>query len=260
MLVCSRTSTEGSILPDSDPLRPHPPLSHYYSTEQERRRRVDGWFDESASHYNFITQAMSFGSGHRYRKQALLRAGLAEGMSLLDVACGTGVIAGYAQKIVGTRGTVAGLDPSGGMLLQARKRGVRGLVRAVAEALPLESERFDFLSMGYALRHVADLRATFSEYRRVLKPGGKVLILEITPPRSRVSFRILEFCLGRVAPTVARLGGGGRPAQELMEYYWETIEKCVAPPVILGALEEAGFSNVSRHVELGVFSEYTAVR
>jgi demethylmenaquinone methyltransferase/2-methoxy-6-polyprenyl-1,4-benzoquinol methylase len=45
-----------------------------------------------------------------------------------------------------------------------------------------------------------------------------------------------------------------------MEYYWETIEKCVAPPVILDALEEAGFSNVSRHVELGVFSEYTAVR
>ncbi|HVQ35337.1 MAG TPA: class I SAM-dependent methyltransferase, partial [Candidatus Bathyarchaeia archaeon] len=96
-------------------------------------------------------------------------------------------------------------------------------------------------------------------YHRVLKPGGKLLILEITPPRSRVSFHVIKFYLGRVVPLLARIGGGGADSQRLMQYYWDTIEHCVAPPIILRALEEAGFKKVSRHVELGIFSEYTGV-
>ncbi len=245
--------------PGPDPLRPHPLLTDYYGDEQQRRRQVDAWFDASAPHYNFITQAMSFGSGHWYRKQALLRAGLAPGMRLLDVACGTGVIAHHAQDVVGEQGLAVGLDPSIGMLHESRARGVRGLVQALAEALPFRTAQFDVLSMGYALRHVVDLHRTFDEYRRVLKPGGKLLILEITPPRSRLSFHLLKFYLRGVVPMVARIGGGGSGSQTLMQYYWDTIEHCVAPPVIMKALEEAGFLQVSRYVELGIFSEYTAL-
>ena len=253
-------SPAGPTRENPDPLRPHPLLTRYYGSEDERRRQVNAWFDESASHYNFITQAMSFGSGHWYRKRALLRAGLAEGMRVLDIACGTGVLAAHARAIVGARGGVVALDPAAGMLREARHRGVHELVQAVAEALPFASARFDLLSMGYALRHVADLHATFAEYRRVLKDGGKALILEITPPVSRISFHLLKFYLGRVVPLMARLGSGGRGAQELMTYYWDTIENCVPPPVILDALRQAGFTNVERHVELGIFSEYVAVR
>ena len=202
---------------------------------------------------------MSFGSGHWYRKQALLRAGLGEGMHLLDVACGTGVVAGHAREIIGATGLTIGLDPSMGMLREAKKRGVRGLVRALAEAVPFPAGSFDMLSMGYALRHVVDLHQTFSEYHRVLKQGGKVLILEITPPRSRLSFHLVRFYLGRMVPLFARIGAGGADSQRLMHYYWDTIEHCVTPPTILRALEEAGFKKVSRHVELGIFSEYTGV-
>lgn len=244
--------------PGSGPLRPHPLLTDYYGDEQQRRHQVDAWFDASAPHYNFITQAMSFGSGHWYRRQALQRAGLAPGMRLLDVACGTGVIARHAQEIVGPEGMAIGLDPSVGMLHEARGRGVAALVQALAEALPFRTAQFDMLSMGYALRHVVDLHRTFDEYRRVLKPGGKLLILEITPPRSRLSFHLLKFYLRRVVPLVARIGGGGSGSQTLMQYYWDTIEHCVAPPVILEALEAAGFQQVARYVELGIFSEYTA--
>ncbi len=259
MLTPPASPVGGPARPGTDRLRPHPLLARYHANERERRRQVNRWFDESAAHYDFITQVMSLGSGHRYRKQALLRAGLAEGMSVLDVACGTGVLASHARDIVGTSGLVMGLDPSAGMLREARRRGVGRLVQALAEALPLGSGRFDLLSMGYALRHVADLRAMAREYRRVLRPGGRVLLLEITPPESRLPFRLLKFYLSRVIPQVARLGRGGRGAQELMRYHWDTIENCVAPPVILAALEEAGFSRVGRHVELGIFSEYTAV-
>jgi demethylmenaquinone methyltransferase/2-methoxy-6-polyprenyl-1,4-benzoquinol methylase len=242
-----------------DPLHPHPPLERYYASEEERRKRVSRWFDQAAAHYNFITQAMSLGSGHRYRRRALERAGLARGMKVLDVACGTGILSSHAQGVVGPEGLVVGLDLSAGMLRQARRGGVRHLAQGDAERIPVASGQFDFLDMGYALRHVADLRATFQEFRRVLKPGGRILILEITPPRSRFGLGLVRLCLGRVVPVFARLAGGGRGSQELMKYYWDTIETCVAPPVILAALREAGFSSAERRVELGIFSEYLAV-
>jgi len=245
--------------PGGEALPPHPLLTRYHADEQERRRQVNRWFDHSAAGYDFISQMMSFGSGNRYRRQVLVREGLSAGMSLVDIACGTGVLTAHAQEIVGGGGLVIGLDPSRGMLHEARGRGGQRLVRAMAEALPLQGGRFDFLSMGYALRHVADLHATFREYRRVLKPGGKVLILEITPPASRVSFHLLKLYLGRVIPMVARIGRGGRGSQDLMKYYWDTIEQCVPPEVILAALEKAGFSSATRRVEMGILSSYTAI-
>lgn len=244
----------------SDPLRPHPVLTRYYQDEEQRLRRVSSWFDEAAGDYDWLNQAASFGSGARYRKQALMRTGLSEGMSLLDAGSGTGVIAAQGQEIVGRRGLVVALDPSLGMMSHAARRGVRRRIRGIAEALPFPDERFDRLTMGYALRHVADLRTTFLEYRRVLKPGGKVLLLEITRPSSRVQHAVLAFYLGRVVPFLARFGHGGRSSRELMEYYWDTIYNCVPPGVILEALVDAGFSNVERRVQNGILSEYTGTR
>ena len=243
----------------SAPLRPHPLLKEYYGSEGERRRCIVGWFDESAPDYDWVNRVLSFGTGSRYRREALLRAGLAAGMSALDVACGTGVLAAHAQEITGSAGLAVGLDPSAGMLRQAGARGVRRRVIGVAEALPFPDQRFDVLSMGYALRHVADLRTTFREYRRVLKAGGRVLILEITPPESRLRHRLLAFYMGRLLPFLARFGRGGRTSRILMEYFWETIDTCVPPAVILAALEEAGFERVGRRVEKGILSDYTAV-
>src|SRR3954467_4632547 len=211
------------------PLPPHPPLDRYYQDEKERRRKVGSWFNEAAGDYDWINQAASFGTGTWYRKQALLRAGLAPGMSLLDAGSGTGVVAAQAQRIVGRSGRVVALDPSLGMLAHAARRGVRLRVRGVAEALPFPDEKFDVLSMGYALRHVADLRATFQEYRRVLKPGGKVLLLEITPPSSRLAHRLLSFYRGPPPPFMARFGRGGKGPGEMMAYYWNPMEPCVPP-------------------------------
>ncbi len=244
----------------SEPLRPHPMLRRYYQTEEQRRRQVDAWFDEAASDYDWINHALGFGLGHWYRREALLRAGLGAGMSLLDAGSGTGGVAAQALKIVGGRGLVVALDPSLGMLFQAAGRGVKRRLRGLAEFLPFPDARFDCLSMGYALRHVADLRTTFREYHRVLKPGGKLLLLEITPPSSRLSRALLKLYLGRLVPLAARFGHGGRASRELMKYYWDTIESCVPPAVILGALAAAGFSQIERHVEMGILSEYAAVR
>lgn len=244
----------------TESVAPHPVLDRYYAAPEQRRRKVQQMFDASAGHYDWIIKVMSFGSGDWYRRQALVRAGIGPGTQLLDVGCGTGSVALLAQQLVGDQGEVIGLDPSPGMLGTARENGVQHAVLGMGEALPMPDQRFDRLTMGYALRHVADLKSTFEEYLRVLKPGGSVLLLEITRPKPGLLYHFSKFYLKRVVPLITRIFRGSRDAQQLMEYYWDTIEQCVPPDTILEALRAAGFTEVRRHVVMGLFSEYTGVR
>src|SRR5262249_49880962 len=120
-------------------------------------------FDRVARHYDRINRTMSLGLGERYRRDALLRAGIRPGMRVLDVGSGTGVLAQFARDAVGASGAVAAVDPSAAMLDVARRRGVRDACRGVAESLPYRDASFDLVTMAYALRHVADLGRTFAE-------------------------------------------------------------------------------------------------
>jgi len=122
--------------------------------------------------------------------------------------------------------------------------------------LPFANASFNMVSMGYGLRHVADLRALFAEYRRVLKPGGRVMLLEITQPRSAVGRWLNRLYLRTLVPGMTRIGTGAAAASRMMDYFWDTIETCVPPEVILAALRDAGFPNATRSVTGGVLSEY----
>ncbi len=238
-------------------LPPHPPLRQYYGDAAHREQFVRNIFDDTAEWYDSIIGMLSFGSGNIYRRQALERAGLARGMRLLDLATGTGVVARAASTITDR---IITADASIGMLLAGRDRTKLPAIEAKGERLPFRDRTFDMLSVGFALRHFADLRAAFAEYHRVLKPGSGILILEITPPRSRFGRAMLRFHLNRVVPLFARLRSRGRDAEKLMHYFWDTIETCVPPETILDALRASGFEDVKRHVELGTFSEYTGRR
>jgi demethylmenaquinone methyltransferase/2-methoxy-6-polyprenyl-1,4-benzoquinol methylase len=243
-------------------LAPHPPIRAYYEdTADGKRRFVRGVFDEGATDYDRVERIMSLGSGSKYRRRALHRAGLVRGMRVLDVAAGTGLVTREAAAIVGDPSLVLGVDPSPGMLAEA-VRGVAGarFTIGTAERLPVSDAAADFLSMGYALRHVTDIAATFREFLRVLKPGGRVCVLEITRPRGRVSLALLRVYMGWLIPGITRLAGRRGRSRELWSYYWDTIEQCVPPEQILDAMHAAGFADVGRHVELGIFSAYTATR
>jgi demethylmenaquinone methyltransferase/2-methoxy-6-polyprenyl-1,4-benzoquinol methylase len=135
--------------------------------------------------------------------------------------------------------------------------GVR-LASGSAESIPAPDASADFLSMGYALRHISDLASAFREFGRVLKPGGRLCLLEITSPRGVVPRVMLKAYMRGVVPIVARFVARHRSVPELMRYYWDTIEACVPPKSILDALTVAGFVDVIRYVEHGVFSEYRA--
>jgi len=237
---------------------PHPVLTDYYATEADRSGFVRRIFDRTAADYDRVERAMAFGSGSWYRRRALKGAGLEAGMRVLDIGTGTGLTAREAFELVGASGEVTGVDPSAAMMECAKvPPGVR-LVGGTAEAIPAPAGAADFLSMGYALRHVADLAAAFAEFMRVLAPGGRLCLLEITPPDGRWSRSLLRIYMRTVVPLMARCMAAHRDMPELMRYYWDTIETCVDPGAIVDALRETGFVDVRRHVELKIFSEYRA--
>lgn len=237
---------------------PHPVLEDYYEDADHRRKFVSTLFDDTAKYYEWIIRAMSFGSGEWYRKSALRRVDLGVGMKILDVATGTGPVARSAREIVGNTGEVFGLDRSINMLGESARQADNPLIHAGAEFLPLPDNYFDVLSMGYALRHVDSLKATFQEYGRVLKPGGKVLILEVTRPTTRIGFWLSKFYLRVIIPAISAIFTRDKRAGELMRYYWDTIEHCVPPEKILTAMTSAGLKDAKRYRVFGIFSEYTA--
>jgi demethylmenaquinone methyltransferase/2-methoxy-6-polyprenyl-1,4-benzoquinol methylase len=242
------------------PLPPHAPLHDYYGAPGARETWVRGLFDRTAVDYDRVETLMSGGSGAWYRGEALARAGLAAGMRVLDVASGTGLVAAAAKAQVGDAGEVIAVDPSLGMLAAGTRYERIARVGGMAERLPFTDAGFDFVSMGFALRHVADLGTVFREFRRVLRPGGRLCVLEISRPRGRIAMLALQAYMRGVVPLVARVVGRRAETATLMRYYWDTIDACVPPASIVAALHEAGFADVDRRVELGIFSEYRARR
>ncbi|SAL12830.1 ubiquinone/menaquinone biosynthesis methyltransferase [Caballeronia peredens] len=239
---------------------PHEPLTAYYPDETKRRVWLRGIFDRTASDYDAIERAMAFGSGPWYRNRALRSAGLARGMRVLDVGMGTGLVTKEAVAITGDPALVTGVDPSPGMVGQAHlPAGVETRIGS-AENLPCDAAAYDFLSMGFALRHVGDLAKVFDEYFRVLAPGGRLCVLEITRPGHGAGLAALKFYMRGVVPLIARIVGKKEESVELMRYYWDTIEACVPPDTVLAAIRRAGFADVRRDVELGIFSAYCATK
>jgi demethylmenaquinone methyltransferase/2-methoxy-6-polyprenyl-1,4-benzoquinol methylase len=239
-------------------LRPHPTLGSYYASDSAKSGFLRGIFDVTAPDYDFIERLVSFGSGSRYRRAALARAGLCPGMKVLDVAVGTGLVAREAMALTGETGLVLGLDPSAGMVSQAVEAMKIRAILGIAEQLPVADEQFDFLSMGYALRHISDLHLAFSEFFRVLRPGGRLCLLEITAPRGRIRRSFLRAHMRCVVPLLTRITTGRAASQMLWKYYWDTIEACLPPETLIDALTSAGFIESRRELWVGIFSEYTA--
>ena len=233
------------------------PIPHRYGEEAGRDAWTTAMFDASACDYDRINHWMSLGSGEWHRGRVLRRAGVREGSAVLDVACGTGVLAGKAEALAGPTGRVIGLDPSRGMLDIARRRVKCALIQGRAEELPLPDQSVDFVTMGYALRHVRNLHETFVEFKRVLRPGGRVIILEIVAPERGLRRRLAKTYLGAVVPRLAkRIGRSREAAQTMMAYYWETIEQAAPAQRVLQCMTDAGLVQPRREQRFGMLTEY----
>lgn len=241
-------------------LKDDPRLHPYFHNEDERRRLTQDMFNQAASGYDSAEALTALGSGAWYRREVLQRNGLSPGMTLVDVAAGTGLVTAAGVELVGPTGRVIAVDPSPGMLAELRKKVTVETIEAYGEAIPLPDAHADFVSMGYALRHVNDLGQVLSEYLRVLKPGGKVCIMEISRPQGRALRALLRFHISVLVPLMARLTGRQADVQKLWAYYGDTIEAALDPETILDALRRAGFERVGCEVSLGIFREYTGVK
>jgi demethylmenaquinone methyltransferase/2-methoxy-6-polyprenyl-1,4-benzoquinol methylase len=239
---------------------PHPPLTEHYTSTEAKPAFVNRLFDRGAKYYDGVVDWGFLRSGSFYRKWVQQRHGLKPGMHVLDVACGTGLVAVEAAKILGSAENITCLDPSEGMLSVAKSKLAAKFVQGRAEQMPFADNSFDFLTMGYALRHVLDLETTFREYHRVLRPGGKVLILEVTKPAGGFGRFFFALYFGKIYPALTQLFTRSRDARDMMRYYWETMEACVPPETVLEALRRAGFKDVNRVKMGGLFSEYAAVK
>ena len=246
---------------ETDPrFTPHRALAPYYQKHEDKQAFLRTIFDESAAHYERIVGWGFFGTGNWYRRGALKRAGLQAGMQVVDVASGTGTTARVAADLTGGPEYVTCVDPSLGMLQESERRLRARHVQGTADSIPLPDATFDFLSMGFALRHVENLKSAFAEFQRVLKPSGRLLIMEITKPKGRFAARLMRLYFRDIMPRFAHLLTGSRKAAYLMEYYWETMDQMVDPECVLEALASAGLEEPRRHAIGSVFSEYTAAK
>lgn len=239
---------------------PHSALDAYYAEGDAPGRQafLRKTFDDSAPDYDALEKILGLGTGSWYRRQALARAGLVPGMQVVDVGMGTGLVAREILNITKQPQFLIGVDPSPGMLAQARLPPAVRCLEGWAENLPLPEASADFVVMGYALRHIADLAAAFAEFRRVLRPGGRVLVLELTQPRGVFATRLLKAYMRGVVPLLARLVSRRPSTPLLWRYYWDTIEACAPPEAVLRTLSGVGLSDARRDVALGIFSEYSA--
>lgn len=171
-------------------------------------------FDAIAPVYDRMNTLMTLGNDGRWRRLAADAAAVGPGDAVVDVACGTGKLAVLLAGRVGPFGRVEAVDLSPRMVAHAAAFH-HDLVQlhfsvANALALPFEDGTFDAATIAFGLRNLADYEAGFRELRRVVRPGGRVVCLELSLPPSRTWARIYHATFRRAAPLMARIAGGGR--------------------------------------------------
>ena len=240
------------------------PLPHRESLSKEGF--VHRLFDRISPRYDLFNRVSSFGLDQGWRKQAILRLKLLPGMRALDMASGTGDLAKVASEQLAPLGFVAACDLSYPMLRFAKKKlGEIPVARwhvqfsqARAEALPFSEESFDAATIGFALRNVTDLDGTFRELSRVMKPGGRLCLLEFGRPRNWLLKFGADLWLTIGVPVVGLLTTG---TIWPFLYLRRSILQFLSPEEVVEHLKAAGFSLV--HAEPftgGIVFLYTASR
>src|SRR5882757_7643590 len=220
-------------------------------------------FDRVAGHYDALNGVMTAGLHHRWRERAAARTGLGPGESALDVCCGTGDLAFELAGRVAPGGHVVGCDFSEPMLDLARDkaaaRGVEGVRFEWADALelPYDGERFDAVTVGFGVRNLADLDRGLLEMGRVLKPDGRLVILEITQPTRPPLSSFYSLWFDRMVPLLGAFSGDA----EAYSYLPESVRSFPRPRGLAERMDAAGFERI-RYTVLagGIIAIHSGIR
>ena len=203
--------------------------------------QVRAMFDRIAGVYDAMNSVMTVGMHHRWRERAADLASLSPGDSALDVATGTGDLAVELKRRVGPAGTVIGSDFSEGMLDLAREKS--GDVRwewANALELTYPDDVFEEATVGFGARNFSDLDRGLAEMARVVRPGGRVVVLEITTPQRPPLSTFFSVWFDRVVPLLGRLTGD----PEAYVYLPSSVKRFPAPEALAGRMAAAGLDDV----------------
>ncbi len=182
---------------------------------RNKEEYVHDIFSNIAHRYDLLNTALSFNRDKYWRRYAVSRCGLNPGGRGLDVCCGTGMLALEMARVMSGRGEVTGLDFCENMLARARENiakkqygGIIALVRGNAVELPFRDGSFDCAVIGFALRNVPDIGRTIGEMARVVRPGGKVVSLELSRPGAPLFKQAYYLYFNRIVPILGRMGAG----------------------------------------------------
>ena len=203
-------------------------------------------FDRIADRYDLMNSVMTAGMHHRWRERAADLARVGPGDRALDVCCGTGDLALELARHVGPTGTVIGCDFSEPMLELAREKSVQRWATTVrfehADALdlPYEDQAFDAVTVGFGVRNLSDLERGLAEMRRVLKPGGRMVILEITQPQRPPLSLFYSLWFDRVVPLLGTLAGD----RDAYTYLPESVRSFPSPHALAERMAGAGMERI----------------
>ena len=214
----------------------------------EKEKLVGKVFTSVASKYDLMNDAMSFGVHRLWKRWFAATSGVRAGDAVLDLAGGTGDIAALLLPMVGASGRVVLGDINAAMLREGRDRllnegRVRGLAYAQvnAQALPFPDASFDAVTIAFGLRNVTDKDAALREMQRVLRVGGRALILEFSAVRDPLLKKLYDFHSFQVLPRLGSLIAGDA---ESYQYLAESIRKHPDQATLKAMMEAAGFARV----------------
>ncbi len=220
-------------------------------------------FDRIAGRYDLMNSAMTAGLHHQWRRRAADLAALDPGDAALDVCCGTGDLAIELRRRVGPTGRVVGCDFSEPMLEIARgKAAEAGMAEiewdwADALELPYPDAAFDAVTVGFGVRNLADLPRGLTQMTRVLRPGGRLAILEITQPQRPPLSWFYSLWFDRVVPRLGAVAGD----RDAYSYLPESVRSFPSPAGLAALMGEAGLTRI-RYAVLagGIIAVHSGVR
>jgi demethylmenaquinone methyltransferase/2-methoxy-6-polyprenyl-1,4-benzoquinol methylase len=221
-------------------------------------------FGDIARRYDLMNTLMSAGMHHRWRRLGVELTGLKPGGAALDVCCGTGDFSFALYDAVGPMGSVTGVDFSRRMLEVARGKARRNR-RPVdfrwgdATDLQFDDNTFDAVTVGFGVRNIPDIPRVFAEMSRVVRPGGRVVCLEITQPTQKPFKQFYGVWFDRLVPTFGRLVSRGGTDQEsdnvtkysAYSYLPNSVRRFPPAPALAGIMREAGLKEVSYRLLAG---------
>jgi demethylmenaquinone methyltransferase/2-methoxy-6-polyprenyl-1,4-benzoquinol methylase len=221
---------------------------------------VGAMFDRIAPVYDGMNALISGFQEPRWRRRAVAATGLAPGMAAIDVATGTGKLAGNLADRVGPFGRVVGVDVSGGMIERARSAGADApwleFVIGDALALPVADATFDAATIAFGMRNLPDYRLGFAELSRVVRPGGRVVCLEIARPRS-LAGRVGRLWFERAVPLIGRVAGQA----EAYRYLVSSVRAYPPPAKVAEIMGRSGLVDVRwRPMSLGMVTLHVGAR